>query len=82
MWTPLIIWPSWKGRGHIYTIPTADIKDMRCILTMFDGDIVYEDPDVPLSPKRNTDIPGRERQKGRDTELTASRPFVTAGSTS
>ncbi len=34
----------------IYTIPTADIKDMRCILTIFNGDIVYEDPDVPLNP--------------------------------
>ena len=34
----------------IYTIPMADIKDMRCILTIFNGDIVYEDPDVPLSP--------------------------------
>ncbi len=30
-----------------YTIETAALKDMRCLLTVFDGKIVYRAPDAP-----------------------------------
>jgi predicted amidohydrolase YtcJ len=27
---------------NIYTIPTAQIKDMKCLMTLLDGEVVYE----------------------------------------
>jgi predicted amidohydrolase YtcJ len=27
---------------NIYTIPTAQIKDMKCLMTLLDGEVVYQ----------------------------------------
>jgi predicted amidohydrolase YtcJ len=32
---------------NIYTIPTADIKDMKCLMTLLDGEVVYRSADFP-----------------------------------
>jgi predicted amidohydrolase YtcJ len=32
----------------IYTVPTEEIKDLRCMLTLFDGRVVYRHPDVRI----------------------------------
>jgi predicted amidohydrolase YtcJ len=31
-----------------YAVPTADLKEMRCLLTLFDGKVVYTAPDGPF----------------------------------
>ncbi len=31
-----------------YSIPTADIKEMKCLMTLVDGQIVYTAPDSPI----------------------------------
>jgi len=30
---------------NLYTIPTAQIKDMKCLMTLLDGEVVYRSPD-------------------------------------
>ena len=35
-----------------YTVPTAELKEMRCLLTIFDGAVVYAAPDGPFSGVR------------------------------
>ncbi len=32
---------------NIYTIPTAEIKDMRCLMTLLDGEVVYQREHAP-----------------------------------
>jgi predicted amidohydrolase YtcJ len=32
----------------MYTVPTAQLKDLKCLLTIFNGKIVYRAPDSPL----------------------------------
>jgi hypothetical protein len=32
-----------------YTVPTADLKEMRCLMTVFDGLVVYTAPDGPFN---------------------------------
>jgi predicted amidohydrolase YtcJ len=32
----------------IYSVPTDQIKDMKCLMTLFDGEVVYSSPDSPL----------------------------------
>ncbi len=29
----------------IYSVPTADIKDMKCLMTLLDGEVVFQSPD-------------------------------------
>jgi predicted amidohydrolase YtcJ len=35
---------------NIYTVPTEQIKEMRCLMTLLDGEIVYSAEDSPISP--------------------------------
>ena len=32
---------------NIYTIPTAQIKDMKCLMTLLDGEVVYQSANFP-----------------------------------
>jgi predicted amidohydrolase YtcJ len=32
----------------LYTVPTAQLKDLKCLLTIFNGKIVYHAPDSPI----------------------------------
>jgi predicted amidohydrolase YtcJ len=32
---------------NIYTIPTAEIKEMKCLMTLLDGEVVYRSADFP-----------------------------------
>jgi predicted amidohydrolase YtcJ len=32
----------------LYTVPTAQVKDMKCLLTIFNGKIVYSAPESPI----------------------------------
>jgi predicted amidohydrolase YtcJ len=32
----------------MYTVPTAQLKDLKCLLTIFNGKIVYRAPDGPM----------------------------------
>jgi predicted amidohydrolase YtcJ len=32
-----------------YTVPIADIKEMKCLMTLIDGDVVYSSPDSRLT---------------------------------
>jgi predicted amidohydrolase YtcJ len=27
---------------NIYTVPTAEIRDMKCLMTLIDGQVVYQ----------------------------------------
>jgi predicted amidohydrolase YtcJ len=33
----------------LYTVPTEKIKDVRCLMTIFDGEVVYTAPDSPVN---------------------------------
>lgn len=33
----------------LYTIPTDQIKDLKCLMTLFDGEVVYASPDSLLA---------------------------------
>jgi predicted amidohydrolase YtcJ len=33
----------------LYSVPTDQIKDMKCLLTLVDGQVVYTSPDSPLT---------------------------------
>jgi predicted amidohydrolase YtcJ len=32
----------------MYTVPTPQLKDLKCLMTIFDGKIVYRAPNSPL----------------------------------
>jgi predicted amidohydrolase YtcJ len=32
---------------NVYTIPTAEIKEMKCLMTLLDGEVVYRSADFP-----------------------------------
>ena len=32
----------------IYSVPTDQIKDMKCLMTLLDGEVVYSDPESPM----------------------------------
>jgi predicted amidohydrolase YtcJ len=32
----------------LYTVATAQLKDLKCLLTIFNGRIVYSAPDSPI----------------------------------
>jgi predicted amidohydrolase YtcJ len=32
----------------LYSVPTDQIKDMKCLLTLFDGEVVYHEKESPL----------------------------------
>ena len=32
---------------NIYTIPTAQIKDMKCLMTLLDAEVVYQSANFP-----------------------------------
>jgi predicted amidohydrolase YtcJ len=33
----------------MYTVPPAALKDLRCELTLFRGNVVYQAPNTPLT---------------------------------
>jgi predicted amidohydrolase YtcJ len=33
----------------LYTIPTDQIKDLKCLMTLLDGEVVYRSPDSPVT---------------------------------
>lgn len=33
----------------LYAVPTDQIKDMKCLMTIFDGEVVYTSPDSPVT---------------------------------
>ena len=35
--------------GDLYSVPTDQIKDMKCLLTLLDGQVVYTSPDSSLA---------------------------------
>jgi predicted amidohydrolase YtcJ len=35
---------------NIYTVPTEQIREMKCLMTLLDGEIVYSAEDSPMSP--------------------------------
>jgi predicted amidohydrolase YtcJ len=35
----------------LYSVPTDQIKDMKCLLTLLDGQVVYSSPESSLIPK-------------------------------
>ncbi|HET7750337.1 MAG TPA: amidohydrolase family protein, partial [Terriglobales bacterium] len=35
----------------LYSVPTERIKDLKCLLTLFDGEVVYAAPDSPITAK-------------------------------
>ena len=37
----------------MYTIPTADLKNLKCEMTVFDGQIVYKAAGTPVTVKTN-----------------------------
>jgi hypothetical protein len=38
----------------IYSVPSAHIKDLKCLMTIFDGEVVYTAADAPMSSKANS----------------------------
>jgi predicted amidohydrolase YtcJ len=32
----------------LYTVPTAQLKDLKCLLTIFNGKVVYRAPGSPI----------------------------------
>lgn len=32
----------------LYSVPTDQIKDMKCLMTLFEGEVVYSSADSPL----------------------------------
>lgn len=37
----------------IYTVPTSDLKNLKCEMTIFDGQVVYKAAGTPISVKEN-----------------------------
>lgn len=37
----------------LYAVPIADIKEMKCLMTLIDGEVVYSSPDSPLTLSPN-----------------------------
>lgn len=35
----------------LYALPTERIKDLKCLMTLFDGEVVYAAPDSPITAK-------------------------------
>jgi len=33
----------------LYTVPTNRIKDLKCVMSLLDGEVVYTSPDSPLT---------------------------------
>ncbi len=33
----------------LYTVPTGQIKDLKCLMTLLDGEVAYTSPDSPVS---------------------------------
>jgi len=33
----------------LYTVPIDQIKDLKCVMTLLDGEVVYTSPDSPVT---------------------------------
>jgi len=40
----IVIWDR-----DLYTVPTNQIKDLKCVMTLLDGEVAYTSPDSPLT---------------------------------
>jgi predicted amidohydrolase YtcJ len=37
----------------MYSVPTGDIKNLKCEMTLFDGQVVYKAAGTPITVKEN-----------------------------
>jgi predicted amidohydrolase YtcJ len=37
----------------MYTVPTSEIKNLKCEMTIFDGQVVYKAASTPITVKEN-----------------------------
>jgi predicted amidohydrolase YtcJ len=36
----------------LYTMPAEQIKDLKCLMTLLDGEVVYSAPESPVTERR------------------------------